>query len=246
MTAQAFTCERQSRSPTARRATYARAAVTFQKSMSLQVIIADITKIKCDAIVNAANSSLLGGGGVDGAIHAAAGPELLKECMTLGGCETGRAKITGGYNLPARYVIHTVGPVYFDGKHNEPELLASCYRESLELAALCGCETVAFPLISAGVYGYPKEEAFRIAVSEIEEFLSGHREMEIYLVIYERYSFRVSRQTINDIIGYLDENSSRADASRSELITEFFHRRGVTNASEINAALYTFNQPVTE
>ncbi len=136
----------------------------------MRVVQGDITKLKVDAIVNAANTTLLGGGGVDGAIHRAAGPELMSECRALGGCKTGEAKITKGYRLPARYVIHTPGPVWSGGARNEPELLAACYRNSLALAVTHGCRSVAFPCISTGVYGFPKEAAAAIAITAVRQY----------------------------------------------------------------------------
>jgi O-acetyl-ADP-ribose deacetylase (regulator of RNase III) len=139
---------------------------------------ADITTLAVDAVVNAANESLLGGGGVDGAIHRAAGPDLLRACRALGGCPTGEARITAGYRLPARYVIHAVGPRYRDGRHGEPALLAGCYRNSLELAVAHGLKTIAFPAISCGIYGYPLADAANIAAGTVQRFLAADRTLE--------------------------------------------------------------------
>ncbi|HOW32246.1 MAG TPA: O-acetyl-ADP-ribose deacetylase [Bacteroidales bacterium] len=144
----------------------------------IELIQGDITKLAVDAIVNAANQSLLGGGGVDGAIHRAAGPGLLEECRSIGGCPTGEARTTRGYNLPAKFVIHTVGPVYHGGKYGEAEKLASCYRSSLKLAVDNGLKTIAFPNISTGVYGYPKEEASQLAIAVVKQFLAGDETIE--------------------------------------------------------------------
>jgi len=158
----------------------------------VSIIKGDITRLQVDAIVNAANSSLLGGGGVDGAIHRAAGRELLAECHTLGGCPTGQAKITKGYRLPAKWVIHTVGPVWRGGRQGEPDLLAACYRNSLALAAQHEIRTIAFPAISTGVYGYPMDKAARVALRETFQFLAHHALPEqVTMVCYGRRAFRI-------------------------------------------------------
>src|SRR6266566_1801191 len=163
----------------------------------IQIVHGDITKLDVDAIVNAANSTLLGGGGVDGAIHRAAGTELLAECRTLGGCEPGRAKITRGYRLPARFVIHTVGPIWKGGKHGEPETLANCYRNSLELAAENGIKTIAFPAISCGAYGYPIQAAAQIALKTTREFLASTDKIDkVIFVLWDEDICEVYRQLL--------------------------------------------------
>ncbi|UZT82561.1 O-acetyl-ADP-ribose deacetylase [Caproicibacterium sp. BJN0003] len=166
----------------------------------LQIVLGDITKMQVDAIVNAANTTLLGGGGVDGAIHRAAGPKLLEECRTLGGCSTGEAKITGGYRLPAKYVIHTPGPVFHGGKSGEVQLLKNCYRNCLSLAQKAHCHTVAFPSISTGIYRFPLSEAAKIAVSEILEFLKSDCGIEtVYMVCFDPITEKAYQKALQEL-----------------------------------------------
>ena len=205
--------------------------------MPFEIVRNDITKMKVDAIVNAANPSLLGGGGVDGAIHRAAGPELLKECMTLGGCKTGEAKITKGCRLPAKYVIHTVGPIWHGGQNGEKELLTACYRHSLELASAYQCETVAFPMISAGAYGYPKDEAATVAVDAITQYLNDH-DLTVYLVVFGHTEFLTGKKLFRDVQEYIDDVYAETHVQKNvEYARERLWRSDERAALELDQAL---------
>ena len=167
----------------------------------------DITKVEADAVVNAANTSLLGGGGVDGAIHKVAGPKLLEECKRIGGCPVGEARVTHGYNMPCKYIIHTVGPIWREGGKEKEEQLYSCYKNSLNLAEIKGCKSIAFPLISAGAYGCPKEKAISIAQKAIRDYLRNH-DMDVYLVLFDKSAVNVSQKLKLDIQSYIDDKYS--------------------------------------
>lgn len=182
-----------------------------ESTMPLFIVQNDITRMNVDAIVNAANTSLLGGGGVDGCIHRAAGVELLKECRTLCGCPTGKAKITKGYKLPCRYVIHAVGPRWTDGRRGEPELLRSCYESSLALAVEYDCQSIAFPLISSGIYGYPKDRALNVAVDAISAFLR-ERDLTVYIVVFDKASYQIDAQLFADVTRWIGERRLDAQA----------------------------------
>ncbi len=211
--------------------------------MPLQILRQDITRMRCDAIVNAANESLLGGGGVDGQIHRAAGPKLLEECRKIGGCPTGEARITKGYDLPSRYVIHTVGPVWHGGTHGEEAQLRACYRSSLALATKHHCRTVAFPLISGGIYGYPKDQALHVAVDEIGRFLMDH-EMMVYMVIFDKEAFSAGQKMFAEVKAYIDDVYAAGHYNMHEQRRKYaFNRPESSEALDLDQEMAVASRP---
>jgi len=178
--------------------------------MPLKIVRQDITKIKCDAVVNPTNENMIPTGGTDLAIHNAAGEKLLERCKKLGGCEVGKAKVTPGFNLPCKYVIHTAGPVWIDGNHGEKELLINCYKECLALSKKKRCKSVAIPLISSGTYGYPKDKVLKVALDTVSEFLFEN-EMTVYIVVYDKSSYEISKSLFSDIQSFISDNIGEAE-----------------------------------
>lgn len=205
--------------------------------MPLQFVRNDITKMECDAIVNAANETLLGGGGVDGAIHRAAGPALLSECIQLHGCKTGCAKITKGYNLKCKYIIHTVGPVWHGGDRDEEKLLRSCYESSLRLAKEYNCKSIAFPLISTGVYGYPVSKGLKVAIDTAVNFLMEN-DMLIYIVFFGKDSTAVGNNLISDLKQYIDDNYVEAHTDPDFELMRSMHISNILDSCEIQQVPY--------
>lgn len=198
---------------------------SYRKELFMPVLIVrdDITKMNCDAIVNAANSTLLGGGGVDGAIHRAAGRKLLEECKTLGGCKVGQAKITKGYNLPSKYVIHTVGPVWCGGEKGERTLLKSCYKNSLALAEKYDVKSIAFPIISSGAFGYPKELAIKDTMDAVSNYLlSNNSDMLVYIVVFDKAAFTLGQKLFSDILAYIDDVYVEEHTQKNSRVLENF------------------------
>lgn len=211
--------------------------------MPFKIIRGDITKLRCDAIVNATDTVLSGGGGVDLAIHSAAGRELKKACGKLGGCKTGEAKITWGYKLPCQYVIHTVGPIWKGGNNGEEDQLRSCYKNSLALAVKYGCKSVAFPLISSGVYNYPKDKAINIAIDEISSFLMNNDDIDISIVVFDKKSYAISEKLFSDIKSYIDDNYAEEHSEQSRLLPFSDGERASGRRSDIQ---YTMPLPMSD
>lgn len=205
--------------------------------MPLNIVRNDITKMMVDAVVNTANESLKAGGGVNGCIHHAAGPALLEECLTLGGCKTGEAKVTSGYNMPCRYIIHTVGPVYTDGTKGEEATLKSCYCRSLELAISLNCQSIAFPLISSGAFGYPKDKALKIAVDTIGDFLLEN-DITVYLVVFDKAAFDIGKKLFTDIKKFIDDRYVKIHSDPDELMSRrlFAHQKAKEATADYDTA----------